>query len=38
MPATLSCTISKITAIPNKLNADIISEYHEYMRDSERRP
>ncbi len=34
MPATLSCTISKIMTIPNKVNADIISEYHQYMRDN----
>ena len=34
MPATLSCTISKITTIPNKVNADIISEYHQYMHDN----
>jgi hypothetical protein len=31
MPATLSCTISKIITIPNKVNADIVSEYREYM-------
>jgi integrase/recombinase XerD len=34
MPATLSCTISKITTISNKVNAGIISEYHQYMRDN----
>jgi integrase/recombinase XerD len=34
LPATLSCTISKIRTIPNKDNADIISEYHQYMRDN----
>jgi integrase/recombinase XerD len=34
LPATLSCTISKITTIPNKVNADIISEYHQYMHDN----
>jgi integrase/recombinase XerD len=31
MPATLPCTISKIDTIPNKVNADIIAEYREYM-------
>jgi site-specific recombinase XerD len=34
MPATLSCTISKIPTIPNKVNADMIAEYLEYMRDN----
>lgn len=34
MPATLSCTISKIITIPNKVNADIVSQYKEYMRDN----
>jgi integrase/recombinase XerD len=34
MQATLSCTISKIATIPNKVNADIIAEYREYMRDN----
>jgi integrase/recombinase XerD len=34
MPAALSCTISKITTIPNKVNSDIISEYHHYVRDN----
>jgi hypothetical protein len=34
MPATLSCTISKIITIPNKVNADIVSQYQEYMRDN----
>jgi hypothetical protein len=33
MPSTLSCTISKIGKIPNKLNADIITEYRAYIRD-----
>ena len=31
MPATLSCTISKIATIPNKLKADMIAEYRKYM-------
>jgi hypothetical protein len=31
MPATLPCTISKIAMIPNKVNTDMIAEYHEYM-------
>lgn len=35
MPATLSCTISKIITIPNKVNADIVSQYKEYMRDND---
>ncbi len=34
MSATLSCTISKIATIPNKVNADMIAEYLEYMRDN----
>jgi site-specific recombinase XerD len=34
MPATLSCTISKTPTIPNKVNADMIAEYLEYMRDN----
>jgi hypothetical protein len=34
MPATLSCTISKIAMIPSKVNADIIAEYREYMCDN----
>jgi hypothetical protein len=34
MPATLSCTISKIATIPNKVNADMIAEYLEYMHDN----
>jgi hypothetical protein len=34
MPATLSCTISKIATIPNKVNATIITEYYQYMRDN----
>jgi hypothetical protein len=34
MPATLSCTISKIITTPNKVNADIVSQYQEYMRDN----
>ena len=34
MPATLSCTISKIAKMPNKVNADIIAEYREYMCDN----
>jgi hypothetical protein len=34
MPATLSCMISKIVTIPNKVNADIVSQYQEYMRDN----
>lgn len=34
MPATLSCTISKIATITNKVNADIIAEYREYMCDN----
>ena len=33
MPATLSSTTSEILTILNKVNADIISEYHQYMRD-----
>ena len=34
LTATLSCTISKMTTVPNKINTDIISEYHQYMRDN----
>ena len=34
MPATLSCTISKIATIPNKVNGDMIAEYREYMCDN----
>jgi integrase/recombinase XerD len=34
LPATLSCTLSKITTIANKVNVDVISEYHQYMRDN----
>jgi integrase/recombinase XerD len=34
MPATLSCTISKIATIPNKVNADMIAEYRKYMCDN----
>jgi hypothetical protein len=34
MPATLSCTISKITTLPNKVNADIVAEYRKYMCDN----
>jgi hypothetical protein len=31
MPVTLSCAISKIATIPNKVNADMIAEYRKYM-------
>jgi integrase/recombinase XerD len=34
LPATLSCTLSKITNMSNKVNANIICEYHQYMRDN----
>jgi integrase/recombinase XerD len=34
MAATLSCTRTKIASIPNEVNADIISEYHQYMREN----
>jgi hypothetical protein len=34
MPATLSCTISKIVTVPNKVNSGIIAEYLEYMREN----
>lgn len=33
LPATLSCTVSKIKTIRNNINIDMLSEYHQYMGD-----
>jgi hypothetical protein len=33
-PSTLSCTVSKIATIPNKVSAGIVEEYRVYMLDN----
>jgi hypothetical protein len=35
MPTKLSTTVSKIQTIPNGINASIIEEFHEYMKDND---